>query len=99
MEDNGKCIILKRKEYDELVAKANSNKPDYIEVTLDLCNYYDRISSNLIFSDKLNNQLRGMVKLVLDKIDSKQEEIMKTAYGEIANMSRRERRKFLKQYE
>ena len=99
MEDNGKCIILKRKEYDELVAKANSNKPDYIHVTLYPCNYYDRISSNLIFSNKLNNQLRRMIKLLLNKIDSRQEETKRTICEELARMSRRERRKFLKQYE
>ena len=34
MEDNGKCVILKRKEYDDLVAKAESKKPDYINIKL-----------------------------------------------------------------
>lgn len=28
------CIILKKKEYEDLVAKANENKPDYIKVII-----------------------------------------------------------------
>ena len=99
MEDDGKCIILKRKEYDELVAKAWDNKPDYIDISLHPGNYKDMVRSNLVFSDKLSNQLFRMARQLRNKIDSRQEEIMEVAYKEIANMSRRERRKFLKQYE
>ena len=99
MEDNGKCIILKRKEYNELVAKANSNKPDHIEVTLDLYNYYDRIRSNLIFSDKLSSQLNNLTRLLIDKLYKYQGQIEEDVCRKIARMPRRERRKFLKQYE
>ena len=28
------CIILKKKEYEDLVAKANGNKPDYVNVRI-----------------------------------------------------------------
>jgi hypothetical protein len=28
------CVILKKKEYEDLVAKANGNKPDYVNVRI-----------------------------------------------------------------
>ena len=99
MEDNDKCIILKRKEYYDLVAKAESKKPDYINICLYTNCHKDRISSNLVFSDKLSIQLFRIIRQLQNKINSREIEIIETAYKKIANMSRRERRKFLKQYE
>ena len=46
MEDNDKSIILKRKEYYELVAKSESKKPDYINIKL----YNPSYTTNMCYS-------------------------------------------------
>jgi len=65
--NNDKCIILKRKEYDELLEKANSKKPDYIEINLGSGYFYNsinlNISENLELSTKLRNQILNILKL------------------------------------
>ena len=99
MKDNDKCVILKRKEYNELRAKADNNKPDYIDVALYYCRYDDVVRSNLLFSDKLSTQLTRMARALLAKVELRQAQIREDAFEEVAKMSRRERRKFLKRYE
>ncbi len=99
MEDNDKCIILKKKEYKELLEKANGNKPDYIDICLYASRYDDRVVSNLDFSNKLSLQIRRLVKLLEIKIRRREDDIRKEAYEFLANLTWRERRKFLKQYE
>lgn len=99
MEDNGKCIILKRKEYKELLEKANRNKPDYIEICLYASRYDDRVVSNLDFSNKLSLQLRRLTKSLENKMRKRDDDIKKEAYEFLANLTWRERRKLLKRYE
>ena len=99
MEDNDKCIILKKNEYKELLEKANENKPDYIDICLYASRYDDRVVSNLDFSNKLSLQLRRLIKSLENKMRKRDDDIKKEAYEFLANLTWRERRKFLKQYE
>ena len=103
MEDNGKCIILKRKEYEELLEKANGNKPDYINIVLYASRYGEQIRTNLEFSERLDRQLRRLIKLALNQVALAEGEIIKDArkdcYKTLAQIPWYKRRKFLKQYE
>lgn len=99
MEDNDKCIILKKNEYKELLEKANGNEPDYIEICLYASRYDDRVVSSLDFSNKLNSQIRRLVKSLENKMRKREDDIRKEAYEFLANLTWRERRKFLKRYE
>jgi protocatechuate 3,4-dioxygenase beta subunit len=99
MEDNGKCIILKKKEYKELLEKANGNKPDHIEICLYASRYDDRVMSNLDFSNKLSLQIRRLIRSLENKTRKREDDVKKEAYEFLANLTWRERRKFLKQYE
>ena len=103
MEDNGKCILVKRKELQELRAKANDNKPDHIDIVLYASRYVEQIRTNLEFSERLDRQLRRLIKLALNKIALAEGEIIKDTredcYRTLAQMPWYKRRKFLKQYE
>ena len=64
---NSGCVILKQKEYDELVKKAKDNSPKEIIVKYSY-NYYDgkyngkyngiNITGDFNFSDKISNQIQ-----------------------------------------
>ena len=99
MEDDDKCIILKKKEYKELLEKASDNKPDYIDICLYASRYDDRVVSSLDFSNKLNSQIRRLVKSLENKMRKREDDIKKEAYEFLANLTWRERRKLLKRYE
>ena len=89
MDNNENCVLLKRKEYDDLVKLANSKKGDKLLLDLDIetRSRYLYVYGELKLSDALYTQIRRILLLVEDKL------------GEgIANMSRRERREYLKQY-
>ena len=59
------CIILKKKEYEDLVAKANGNKPDYINIyirvvaneTIEHRVALDSFTSSLILGGSLKSQI------------------------------------------
>ncbi len=38
------CVILKKKEYDKLVEKANANEPDYIRLNIVVTNFNRRLT-------------------------------------------------------
>lgn len=103
MEDNGKCVLVKRKELQELIAKANDNKPDYIQIVLYASYYGDQIRTNLEFSERLDRQLRRLIELALNQVESAKGEIMKDTredcYKTLAQIPWYKRRKFLKRYE
>ena len=66
METND-CILLKRSEYEELKAKANSAKPDTISVRYDFIinGYYNsspNIGGNINLSGGLTNQIMRIIK-------------------------------------
>jgi hypothetical protein len=70
--NDDKCILLKKKEYDELIEKANSKKPDYIK--LDLGGFFYNggninVSENLELSTKLKNQILNILKLYRNKLN------------------------------
>ena len=72
--DSG-CIILKNKEYEELLAKANANKPDEIKIAWDFLISYGRnyayksehVSGNFKLSDNLLRQIREICLLIDQK--------------------------------
>ena len=103
MEDNGKCILVKRKELQELIAKANDNKPDHIDTVLYASRYVDQIRTNLEFSERLDRQLRRLIELASSRIALAEGEIIKDTredcYRTLAQIPWYKRRKFLKQYE
>lgn len=79
MEDNKNCILLKRKEYDELVKLANSKKPDevWISMTRTIGGTYDgkySISYNSGMEKfEVGKQLYSQINRILKKYD---EELM-----------------------
>ena len=89
MDNNENCVLLKRKEYDDLVKLANSKKGDKLLLDLDIetRSKYLNVYSELKLSDALSAQIRRILLRVEDKLGKR-----------IANMSRRERREYLKQY-
>jgi len=89
MDNNNNCVILKRKEYDDLTKLANSKKGDKLLLYLDIDTKYKyfNVRSELDLSKALSTQIRHILLLVEDKLGER-----------IANMSRRERREYLKQY-
>lgn len=94
MEDNNRCIILTRKEYEELKAKAEQAKPD--EVDIYLC--YDIRYRNTTISTRgtidLSNNLRGQVRRIatmvgeinrqqlIDEVDRRCEEKEMAGYND-----------------
>jgi len=71
MESTNNCILLKKKEYEDLKAKALANKPDYIRIELGTVNPYgSAIMSNLDLSNKLRDQilqLRHLIRVEINK--------------------------------
>ena len=89
MDNDNNCVILKRKEYDDLTKLADSKKGDKLLLDLDIDTRYKYLNvyGELKLSDALSAQIRRILLLVEDKLGER-----------IANMSRRERREYLKQY-
>ena len=48
MDNNENCVLLKRKEYDDLVKLANSKKPDKLELEIEL---FSRYGGALLLND------------------------------------------------
>jgi len=89
MDNDNNCVILKRKEYDDLIKLANSKKGDKLLLDLDIETRYKYLNvyGELDLSKALSAQIRRILLRVEDKLGER-----------IANMSRRERREYLKQY-
>lgn len=104
--ENNKCIILKRKEYDDLVAKAEGKKPDVINIYFGYGFNNNRIISSIDLSEKIYSQINRIIDLVLDVIRKNTEQNNSfienqtriETYKELANMSWIKRRKILKKY-
>lgn len=71
MEENKNCILLKRKEYDELVKLANSKKPDIITVKYFGGKYipdrsfdisYTLNGENIDISSNISSQIRRIIR-------------------------------------
>ena len=71
MEDNKNCILLKRKEYDELVKKAESKKPDTIRIEYFWYNasYSANISSTIDLSKGLKSQILSIDEKIIERIE------------------------------
>ena len=76
-ELNNGCIILKRKEYEELLEKANKNKPSEIIIhwARDMYHYRswyarEHISGSFDISDKISTQIRRIIRLSDEKYES-----------------------------
>lgn len=116
MDNNSECLLIKYKEYQDLLHKANSKKPDTIKVHMylsDLDLAGRNIESTVHLSNGLRKQLHNIVNNIKSTFNkqlkelrqkhenelSKNAEIVReSSFREIANMSWRERRKFLKKY-
>ena len=69
------CIILKKKEYEDLVAKANGNKPDYINIHINVV-ANETIESRLpidsvTFSLNLGSSLRSQILSIRDQLEQR----------------------------
>jgi len=106
METNkNKCVILKPSEYKELKEKAEAKKPDRIEIWINIPYTGDYVKSSIDFSESLYAQIRRIMHLLTEKfyknIEIKDEVIDKIRNNdrkELANLSKKERNKILKQY-
>jgi hypothetical protein len=96
------CIILKKKEYEELLKKASDNKPDYLELIISYDrNYYGgyvRECSNLNFSEKLSTQIRRISHIILSKLRKEEDNIIETFVNKMKGKSKRELYKFIQNY-
>ena len=69
------CVILKKKEYEDLVAKANGNKPDYVNVritvvaneTIESRFTLDSLTSSL----NLGASLRSQILSIRDQLEQR----------------------------
>lgn len=75
MKENKNCILLKSKEYDNLVARAEANKPDYIKVNYSIdyyrngsVRYYCPVEANFNLTYNLEKQISNIGKLMSEKI-------------------------------
>lgn len=79
--ENNNCILITRKEYDELVAKANENHPQ-IEIVGTLLNGYFSPAfrtvpmANFVASDRLKSFITKVSKQFEKRINSHIEEVM-----------------------
>lgn len=69
------CVILKKKEYEDLVAKANGNKPDYINVYITVV-ANEAIESrltldSLTFSLNLGYSLISQILSIKDQLEQR----------------------------
>ena len=69
------CVILKKKEYEDLVAKANGNKPDYINIHINVV-ANETIESRLpidsvTFSLNLGSSLRSQILSIRDQLEQR----------------------------
>ena len=66
MENN--CIIVKRKDYDELVAKANESKSDKIDVSWSFNHHYRGITLNDNGTINLDGKLYNQVTRICQRL-------------------------------
>ena len=72
------CVILKKKEYEDLVAKANGNKPDYIKVIINVKTMGSMpknidlllLDTSLNFSEGIQNQILTIKRNLEYKFDN-----------------------------
>lgn len=69
------CIILKKKEYEDLVAEANGNKPDYINIHINVV-ANETIESRLTldsvtFSLNLGGSLKSQILSIRDQLEQR----------------------------
>jgi hypothetical protein len=103
MEDNGKCIILKRKEYDELLTKANTPKSEKISLIYSNYKYsknsFLHVEGSIDLSENITSQIRKFHRSIIEEVKNQNTLIKADLVEEFKKMSWRERRKFLKQHE
>ena len=103
--DNNNCVILKRKEYDDLTKLANSKKLDKIYIEIIKGDKFEsrNVWGTIDLSINLRSQIYRIINLMKNqsKKELKYELNKQHAYihEKIANMSWWKRRKYLKQYE
>lgn len=105
MEANNKCVMLKPSEYRKLKEQAEANKPDRIEIWINVPYTGDYIKGSIDFSKPLYAQIRRIIHLLAEKFyinikikDENTGKIRDNERKELANMSKKERNKILKQY-
>jgi len=108
MESEGKCILLKVREYNELVKKAESTKPNYIQFRhyTYTGKIYHELESDIKLSEPLRRQVYNIFNNAIERINNAHDEIFNDGkeHGKeeliksLKNMSWLERRSFLKQY-
>lgn len=82
MDNN--CVLIKKKEYEELKKQADSKKPDHISITLyggydRISGKYDGIHSSINLSDgilKQINSIRGILADFYAKKDEKYDRLI-----------------------
>jgi len=79
--ENKNCILLKNKEYIELIKQANEKKPDYINLSYTIDEYWmgkirysSKINSSLDLHHKLHYQIQNIVDLHGEVISKQIEE-------------------------
>jgi acetyl-CoA carboxylase alpha subunit len=116
MDSNSECLLIKYREYQELLDKVNSKRPDIIRVnifvdgpdllgrdvesTVNLSNGLHKQLHNIVDNIKstFNKQLKELRQEHENELSENAEIARESSFREIANMSWRERRKFLKEY-
>lgn len=106
MEENNGCIILKKKEYQELLERAKE-----LNIHVSFYHGVDIVSNNLTLGPSLVAQIKRLISLIYDisyraymrdkgnKLSFDLREIVRiqTIY-KLANLSRRERNELLEKY-
>jgi hypothetical protein len=100
MEENNGCVILKKKEYNDLMKKANCNKPDYINVELTLDDFDSpliKVDSSIVLGERLVKQIKRITFLIVDKVDEEKSRIVRSHLSNMKyRMSKKQRRKIFK---
>lgn len=81
---NNGCVLLKQKEYDELVEKSKRNESKEIKLSWSYDHYcgscgwpYLNVYGSVILSDKIKSQLNSILQNITDKFNENISEIRK----------------------
>lgn len=96
------CILLKNKEYEDLVSKANSKKPEHLNIYMSYrpgaYGTYVSQDGSIDFSSNLRNQIGNISHSILKKLRDTENTIVNNFVEDLKNKSKRELYKFIQNY-
>lgn len=108
MEENNGCVLIKKRDYESLKEKARRTEPKKIGCIVETItagsfeHVHYTVRSNIDLDSGVRGQILRIYSKVMDRfkmeLEHVQANVKKKLLFDLANMSRKERRRFLKQY-